>query len=106
MSWYLYRLRAHRPDFAQTMTEAEMATMMAHVEYWRGPLRDGRVLIYSPVADPVHSWGMAIVQADSDAELEELRADDPAYLADVGEVDWLLLPMPVVAEPAAPTRSE
>ncbi len=105
MSWYLYRLRAHRPDFAQTMTEAETATMMAHVEYWRGPSRDGRVLIYSPVADPAHSWGMAIVQADSDAELEELRAGDPAHLADVGEIDWLLLPMPVVAGVAAPTHT-
>jgi hypothetical protein len=104
MSWYLYRLRSHRPDFGQTMTEAEMATMMAHVEYWRGPLNEGRVLIYSPVADPEHSWGMAVVRADSEAELEELRAHDPAYLADVGTIDWLLLPMPVLPEPAT-TRS-
>jgi hypothetical protein len=104
MSWYLYRLRTHRPDFAQTMTEAEMATMMAHVEYWRRPLNDGRVLIYSPVADLEHSWGMAIVQADSEDELTELRANDPAFLGGVGEVDWLLLPTPMVAEMAAPPR--
>ena len=102
MSWYLYRLHAHRPDFANTMTDAEMTAMMAHVEYWRGPLSEGRALIYSPVADPQHSWGMAIVQADSEEELEELRSQDPAVLADVGVVDWLLLPFPVVAEPATP----
>jgi len=101
MSHYLYRLKAHRADFAQTMTEAEMATMMAHVEYWRGPLAEGRVLIFSPVADPEHSWGMAVVQADSEAELEELRAHDPAYLGGIGEVDWLLLPMPVLADRVA-----
>lgn len=53
MSWYLYRLRAHRPDFAQTMTDGERATMMAHIEY--GPLADGHVLIYSAVAD-LSSW--------------------------------------------------
>lgn len=98
MSWYLYRLRAHRPDFAHTMTDDEMATMLAHVEYWRGPLNEGRVLIYSPVADPNQSWGLAIVQADSEPELEELRAQDPAHLAGVGTIDWLALPMPVVAE--------
>ena len=97
MSWYLYRLRAHRPDFAQSMTDDEMAAMMAHVEYWRGPLSEGRVRIYSPVADPEHSWGMAIVRADSEAELEDLRSHDPAHLAGVGTIDWLLLPMPVVA---------
>lgn len=100
MSWYLYRLRAHRPDFAQTMTEAERATMMAHVEYWRGLLADGHVLIFSPVAEPGHSWGMAVVQADSESQLETWRDHDPAFLRGVGEIDWLLLPMPVLAEPA------
>jgi hypothetical protein len=98
MSWYLYRLRPHRPDFAETMSETEMAAMLAHVEYWRGPVNDGRVLIYSPVADPEHSWGLAIVQAGSPAELDELRASDPALLAGIGDVDYLLLPMPVVTE--------
>lgn len=95
MSWYLYRPHAHRPDFAQTMTDDEMAAMTAHVEYWRGPSNEGRVLIYSPVADPEHSWGLAVVSADSEEELE-LRANDPAHLAGVGTIDWLLLPMPVV----------
>ena len=98
MSWYLYRLQASRPDFATTMTETEMATMAAHVDYWRGPLDEGRVLIYSPVADPERSWGMCVVRADSEAELEELRDHDPAYLAGIGDVDWLLLPFPVVAD--------
>jgi uncharacterized protein len=102
MSWYLYRLRPHRADFAETMNEAEMAAMLAHVEYWRGPLNDGRALIYSPVADPEHSWGLAIVQADSPAELDELRASDPAVLAGIGDVDYLLLPTPVVTEHLTP----
>lgn len=93
MSWYLYRLRAHRSDFAQTMTDDELAVMKAHVDYWQKPLDEGRVLIYSPVADPEHSWGLAIVRADSEEELQELRESDPAYIADVGEIDWLLLPM-------------
>ena len=98
MSWYLYRLTAHRSDFAETMSEAEMATMMAHVDYWRGPLAEGRVLIYSPVADPDGSWGMCVVRAESEDELEELRDNDPAYVADIGSIDWLLLPLPVVAD--------
>lgn len=98
MSWYLYRLHAHRPDFAQTMSEEEMATMMKHVEYWRGPLAEGRVLIYSPVADPDHSWGMCVVEAESEAELEALRDNDPAHLADIGRIDWLLLPLPIVID--------
>lgn len=99
MSWYLYRLRAHRPDFAQTMSDAELTTMQRHVEYWREPFDQGRVLIYSPVVDPDGSWGMCVVRADSEAELEALRAHDPAHLDDVGTVDWLLLPFPVAVDP-------
>lgn len=98
MSWYLYRLTAHRADFGLTMSEEEMATMTAHVEYWRAPMAEGRVLIYSPVADPTHSWGMCVVRAESEAELEALRDDDPAFKAGIGTIDWLLLPLPVVAD--------
>jgi hypothetical protein len=97
MSWYLYRLLPDRADFADTMSDSERAAMLAHVEYWRGPLQEGRALIYSPVADPEHSWGLAIVKADSPAELEELRAGDPAVRTGVAEADFLLLSMPVVA---------
>lgn len=98
MSWYLYRLRAHRPNFAQTMTDDELAVMKAHVDYWKKPLDEGRVLIYSPVADPEHSWGLAIIHADSEDELRRLRDGDPAYTASIGEIDWLLLPMPVTQD--------
>jgi uncharacterized protein len=77
----------------------------AEVEYWRGPLNQGRVLIYSPVADPEHSWGLAILQAESETELEEMRSHDPAHHADVGDTDWLLLPMPVVTE-QSPTHDD
>lgn len=106
MSWYLYRLRAHRPDFAQTMTDAEMATMQSHIEYWRGPFREGRVLIYSPVADPDGSWGMCVIQADSESELEVLRDSDPAFRDGVGDIDWLPLPFPVAIDPTPPTRRD
>jgi hypothetical protein len=41
---------------------------------------------------------MCIVQAESEADLERLRDSDPAHLAGVGTVDWLLLPFPVVAD--------
>jgi len=56
------------------------------------------VLIFAPVADPVRSWGLAIVRAETEAELAELRANDPALLAGIGEIDYLLLPSAVVAD--------
>ena len=96
-SWYLYRLLPHRPDFSTTMSDDERAAMMRHVTYWRTKQETHRVLIFTPVADPVRSWGLAIVGVEDEAELEELRANDPALQAGIGEIDYLLLPGAVVA---------
>jgi hypothetical protein len=96
VTWYLYRLLPHRPDFATTMTAEETAAMMDHFAYWRGHLDADRVLMFSPVADPERSWGFAIVSADPD-ELATLRANDPAVKAGHADADFLLLPTPIIA---------
>jgi hypothetical protein len=101
VTWYLYRLLPHRPDFAATMTQQETAAMMEHFAYWRGHLDAGRVLVFSPVADPERSWGFAVVSAEPD-ELADLRAGDPAVKAGYADADFLLLPTPVIAG-AAPS---
>jgi hypothetical protein len=59
------------------MTDAEREAMGAHVAYWRKHLEAGKLLIFSPVADPERSWGMAVVQGE-ETELSALRTGDPA----------------------------
>jgi uncharacterized protein len=97
MAWYLYRLLMPRPDFASTMSEHEQAVMREHVAYWTGHLEDGRVLVFSPVADPDGDWGMAVVEADAMAEVEALGDDDPAVTTNVAGYDVVELPGAVVA---------
>lgn len=101
MAYYLYRLLPYRADFATTMTDEERAAMHEHVEYWRSLLQDGKVLVFSPVADPTRSWGLAIVEGD-EAELAALRAGDPALRAGVADADFLALPSPVVRPTEVP----
>lgn len=91
MSWYLYRLLPHRPDFSSTMTAEEEAAMGDHVAYWSAHLEAGRVLAFGPVADPEHSWGFAIVEGEPD-DLAELLSADPAVLAGFADADYLHLP--------------
>jgi uncharacterized protein YciI len=96
MSWYLYTLTPPRPDFASTMSAAEREAMTAHVGYWRGQMDAGRVMIFTPVADPVGDWGMGVVKAESMADARSLGDADPAVVAGVGRYAVLELPGAIV----------
>jgi hypothetical protein len=92
MTWYLYRLIPPRPDFGSTMTDSERAAMGEHVVYWTGQLDAGKAIIFSPVADPAGDWGMAVVNASSYGEIQQMGEHDPAVAAGVARYDALLLP--------------
>jgi uncharacterized protein len=82
-SLFLFRLIPPRADFAQTMTESEQAAMAGHQEYWQQLLRDGRVVVYGPVADPEGVWGMGVLRAADRAEVLEIAEADPSVTAGV-----------------------
>ena len=75
---FVYRLIPPRPDFAFTMSDDELATMLEHVQYWTGLASDGRALAFGPVDDPAGGYGIGIVLADDLHDAERLRDDDPA----------------------------
>ena len=52
--------------------------MARHAEYWQGLLAQGRVVVYGPVADPEGVWGLAVVEAESDADARAIADADPA----------------------------
>lgn len=80
---FLFRLVPPRADFAQTMTAAEQQAMSDHMDYWRGLLDDGRVVVYGPVADPEGVWGMGVVRAADQSEVVAIGESDPSVLAGV-----------------------
>jgi uncharacterized protein YciI len=82
-SLFLFRLIPPRADFAQTMTESEQAAMAGHQEYWQQLLRDARVVVYGPVADPEGVWGMGVLRAADRAEVLEIAEADPSVTAGV-----------------------
>src|SRR5262249_57206551 len=81
---FLCRLIPPRPTFARDMTEVEARVMRAHVAYWRGLARVGVAKLFGPVADPRGSWGVGIIDAKDEAELEELKQNDPAIRSGLG----------------------
>jgi uncharacterized protein YciI len=88
-SLYLFRLIPPRADFAQTMTPDEEQAMAGHQEYWQQLLRDGRVVVYGPVADPEGVWGLGVVRAEDRAEVLEIGNGDPSVRAGVNTFEVL-----------------
>ena len=81
MNYFLYKLIPPRPTFAADMTESERAVMTEHVAYWTRQRDLGFAVGFGPVADPAGSWGVAIVEAESELQAGQIRADDPAVRA-------------------------
>jgi uncharacterized protein len=81
MTCFLYKLIPPRPTFAADMTGTEQAVMAEHAAYWTRQLDLGFAVGFGPVADPAGSWGVAIVEAESEQQARQLRAHDPAVRA-------------------------
>ena len=97
MSYFLFRLNAPRPTFAQDMTAQERAVMQAHVGYWMGLVQKGEALVFGPVADPAGAWGVGIVQVDDAAAAQAISEQDPAITSGMGfTIDILPMPQAVV----------
>lgn len=76
--YFVLHLLPSRPDFAQTMSADERAIMMEHIGYWTEKMNLGKVLVFGPVLDPKSVYGLGIVAVDSEQEVEEFIANDPA----------------------------
>jgi uncharacterized protein YndB with AHSA1/START domain len=92
LRYYVLRLLPPRPTFMADMNEEERAMMLEHGAYWAGHLAAGRAVVYGPVADPKGGWGLGVVRVADDAELEALKAGDPAIRAGRG-LSYEALPM-------------
>ena len=76
--YYFLKLIPSRADFATTMTPEELAIMQQHVMYWKIYLDNGHAVAYGPVMDPAGVYGVGIIAMDTEAELLQFIADDPA----------------------------
>ncbi len=78
---FFLRLLPPRPTFVQDMTAEERALMGEHAAYARDFFDRGKLLSYGPVFDPEGSFGFAVLQVESEGELEQFKANDPTVLA-------------------------
>ena len=77
MSHFLCKLKPPRPTFLSDMSADEALVMRRHREYWTPRVEIGVVIAMGPVADPAGAYGVAIIEAPSQAALEAMLASRP-----------------------------
>jgi len=75
---YFLKLNPPRPSFTLDMTDAERVIMQKHVDYWTPYVQDRIVIVLGPVMDPKGAYGIAVVAVDSEEQLHQIVAKDPA----------------------------
>jgi uncharacterized protein YciI len=75
---YFLKLNPPRPSFMYDMNEEERAIMQKHVAFWAPYVNDGTIIVLGPVMDPKGGYGIAVIRVDSEEQLRELIASDPA----------------------------
>jgi uncharacterized protein len=84
MPHFLCKLKPPRPTFITDMSADEALLMRAHREYWTPQVETGVVVAMGPVADPAGGYGIAIIEAASEAALDAMQAADPVIAASRG----------------------
>ena len=78
---YFLKLIGPRPTFGFDMTADERALMMQHVNYARQAFAEGKLLVFGPVLYPDDTFGIAVMQAETEDEIKAFIADDPTVQA-------------------------
>jgi uncharacterized protein YciI len=77
MPVFVLRLKAPRPRFAQTLTDAELEIMARHAAHWRPYLERGDMVAFGPVLTDDDSYGLAVVETGDEQALRDFAAEDP-----------------------------
>lgn len=88
MPTYVLRLKAPRPNFAQTLTDAEREIMGRHAAHWSPYLDRGDMVVFGPVLTEDDSYGLAIVETDDETTLREFAARDPVVVTGTAQFEF------------------
>jgi uncharacterized protein len=98
MSHFVYKLIPPRPTFDTDMSDTEAAVMGQHIAYWQDLLERGRVIVFGPVSDPAGTWGLGVVEAETEDDARALGAHDPAVTSGLATFEVYPMPMAVVRQ--------
>ena len=85
---FLIRIEPSRSTFLQDMTPAEQKIMDVHFTYLKKLSDEGKVVLAGPSLNGPKTFGIIVVEVDSEAEARKILEGDPSYKAGLqkGEV--------------------
>jgi uncharacterized protein len=78
---YFFKLIPPRPTFPQDITDHEKLLMKQHADYFQGEFAAHRVLVYGPVMATGGTFGLAVLEVNSEAEARQFGENDPSVQA-------------------------
>jgi uncharacterized protein YciI len=87
MTTFVFRLKAPRPNFAMDMTDQEREVMGRHAAHWQPLVESGRMVVFGPVLDGDGSWGLGVIEHESEDELRAHAAADPFVTSGTGQIE-------------------
>ncbi len=73
---FIYFIRPHKENFAETMTEEEGNIMGTHFMYLQDLLEKGKLILAGPETNG--KFGICIIETESEDEAKEIMMNDPA----------------------------
>ncbi len=77
MPTFVLRLIAPRPNFAQTLTDAELEIMGRHAAHCGPYLERGDMVVFGPILTDDDSYGLAVVETEDEQGLRDFAVQDP-----------------------------
>src|SRR6202045_3190004 len=87
MPTFVLRLIAPRPNFAQTLTDAEREIMSSHAAHWGPYLERGDMVVFGPILTDDDSYGLAVVEADAEQAPREFAAQGPVVTSGTADFE-------------------
>ena len=76
--YFFLKLNPPRATFGVDMSDKERSIMQQHVAYWATFVNNGTAIVLGPVLDPKGVFGIAVAEVESEEQLNEIIAGDPA----------------------------
>jgi uncharacterized protein len=69
------------------MSDEEREIMGRHAAHWQPLIDSGQMVVFGPVLDETGSWGLGVIEAESEEELRAHAANDPVVTTGTASIE-------------------